>query len=188
MNKHKHNWNLNSHSGIGGIWKCTSCKETRTRNWSKKERKLVRASDKKMFNPSRNEDVHYWWHKFIKEVIGCQEYQRPVGDYKLIEKAKKWIAKYPQSKAQAIRVDDDYFAGSVTILFPHFSDYRFMGTTVLHIPQCTGGRCSRFFLYPNHFKDLILGLNQIKILQKKKYKKQAVLKIPYGDTECSLPK
>jgi hypothetical protein len=86
--------------------------------------------------------------------------------------AMKWMEKYAKRHPEIIacRVDDDNHCGSDLYLIPHYCDdgnlgADWMGVTVLYIPQCTGERPIRFFLYPQHHDGLLEALLEMKALR-----------------------
>lgn len=83
----------------------------------------------------------------------------------LFDVLDKCIKKYPE--IVEVRVDDDYHCGSSVYLIPHEDKYHLWGTTVLYIPQCTGEKPIRFFLYPSHLKGMIESLQIMAKLTRK---------------------
>jgi hypothetical protein len=66
--------------------------------------------------------------------------------YAAMEAVKKWATKHPT--VRMVRVDDSFHANSDLIFIPHETKRKYMGTTVVFIPQCTGEEPIEFFLYP----------------------------------------
>lgn len=81
--------------------------------------------------------------------------QRLVG-YEVITKIKRWVNRY-SPEIKIIRCDDAHYCGSIILLIPHPNH----GITVIFIPQCTSIQ-NQFFLYDNHFDNLIEELNKMK--------------------------
>ncbi|MCK5291280.1 MAG: hypothetical protein KAR39_04610 [Thermoplasmata archaeon] len=53
-----------------------------------------------------------------------------------------------------VHVDDSYHCNSYAYIVPHESEKRYMGATVLFIPQCCDTR-NQFFLYPGDNRSLL---------------------------------
>jgi hypothetical protein len=70
-----------------------------------------------------------------------------------------------------VRTDDDWFAGSSVFLIPHENEKKFMGTTVMVVPQCSPDG-NLFFLYPHHLDNLIKELQKIQQKEKEKNAEQ----------------
>jgi hypothetical protein len=53
-----------------------------------------------------------------------------------------------------VHVDDSYHCNSYIYIIPHESGKRYMGATVLFVPQCCDER-NQFFLYPSDNRGLL---------------------------------
>ena len=71
-----------------------------------------------------------------------------------------------QNGAATVVVDDSSHSTSTLVLIPHANDERYMGTSVIFVPQCSSER-DNFFLYPRALDELIDALTKIR----EKYKK-----------------
>lgn len=125
-------------------------------------------------------DVHYVYHKFLKKFtkiirtgksrkIGGKQYYftkeewRWTG-YAMMRKVAEWAKQFPDY-IEITRCDDDWHAGSDLVLIQHKDKKGYFGTTIVYIPQCTGEKPIRFFLYECHRKNLIKALQNIKKFQ-----------------------
>ena len=66
-----------------------------------------------------------------------------------------------------VHVDDEYHCNSYVYIIPHENEKKYMGATVLFVPQCCNIR-NQFFLYPSDNRDL---LKACKLLEKKDQEK-----------------
>ena len=81
--------------------------------------------------------------------------KRLVG-YEVLEKMEKYVARHCK-EIKVVRCDDSVYAGSSIFLVPHPNH----GITVLFVPQCTTIQ-NQFFLYDNHYKNLMKALKEMK--------------------------
>jgi len=143
---------FNGYCGDAEIYfNCPTCGEI-SRKSTKEEAKKLRAYMKKS-----NKDklaLHRIYRDYIEKVEGRLK------GYDLMEAAEKWAKKHPE--IQSVRVDDDRHASSDLVIMPHENGKDFMGLTMLYIPQCTGERPIRFFLYPRAIQRLIEALSKHK--------------------------
>lgn len=81
--------------------------------------------------------------------------------YELMKRVEKYVKTHPEILVAG--VDDDYFASSDLVLIPHNDEEtnRYFGTSVLYVPQCTGEDPVRFFLYPDHARNLVDALETL---------------------------
>jgi len=156
MAKHKHHWMVCSWCGKEVTYRC-KCGEEFTRKMTAEERK--RQGAWLLLREPRATDVHHVWHKvpFPKsfETMKGQDKKIEAGD--AIEKFAK---RYP-GEVIPLWCDDSYFAGSRLFLFTHEAERKWMGVTVVMIPQCDGRPPAEFFLYPHHVDDLVRELRKI---------------------------
>ncbi len=156
--KHKHRWRPLYRSGIHSIGFGCNCGKAVSRPLTDEEIILVKADQKQ--SAKETKEMHHIYHDFSKTF---QSKKRDKG-YTLIEKVRKWAIQYPT--VQISRCDDQVHAGSDLVFIPHESKCRYMGTTVVYIPQCTGEGPTEFFLYPAHTDSLIKVLQKIKDSEK----------------------
>ena len=135
---------------------------------------------KNWLNPPKEKNVHYIWHSFMdymkkwyynlvpgfsiktmkstKRKYKCFDVSKMVG-----YKAMCRIAKYAKNKENIFitSCDDSWHMGSDIVLITHECEDRFMGTTMIFVPQCKTD-INQVFLYPHHVDDLIKCLQEIK--------------------------
>ena len=85
--------------------------------------------------------------------------KRLVG-YEVLEKMEKYVARHCK-EIKVVRCDDSVYAGSSIFLIPHPNH----GITILFVPQCTSIQ-NQFFLYDNHYKDLMKALKEMSSVYK----------------------
>jgi hypothetical protein len=90
-----------------------------------------------------------------KEFNEAELSRRLVG-YEVLEKMEKYVARHCK-EIKVVRCDDSLYAGSRIFLIPHPKH----GITMLFVPQCTTIQ-NQFFLYDNHYKDLMKALKEMK--------------------------
>lgn len=167
---HKHRWKLVSLSKNEGTWKC-SCGEHRNRKWTPHEQKQhVIPHIDEMFNPLPQKNVHRFWHPFAKWLNGLCERK---SSYDVMQAIEGYAKRKPESGIMITDVDDDAFASSNLVIMPHQSDYEYMGASVIFVPQCTGEKPIKFFMYPSHVDGLMRVLKKLQKLAKKKRKKKS---------------
>ncbi len=88
-----------------------------------------------------------------------------VKGYDAMTRIKRFAEKNPG--LIEVRTDDDWFAGSSVFLVPHETDKKFMGVTVMVVPQCSPDG-NLFFLYPEHLNHLIEELQKIQKREREK--------------------
>jgi hypothetical protein len=94
-----------------------------------------------------------------KDLNELELSKRLVG-YEVMEKIEKYVARHCKD-IKVVRCDDSVYAGSSLILVPHPKH----GITIIFIPQCTNIQ-NQFFLYENHYKDLMKALREMKEVYK----------------------
>lgn len=164
--KRGHLWKLSSYSSKEIGERCSRCDERREREPTKDEAKKLAAHFKNMI--AKRPAIHKTFHA----------YQRYVGErvgYDRMQAARRFAKKHGENGSiQIVGVDDDHYAGSSVVLITHegvesVGDFRasrrapvWHGVSVEFIPQCTGEKAIRFFLYPGHLDDLLDVLKQLK--------------------------
>lgn len=88
------------------------------------------------------------------------EFNSRLVGYEVIENVERYIKRYCK-EIKIVHCDDHYNSGSIILLIPHIEH----GITVMFIPQCTSIQ-NTLFLYENHYKDLIKGLEKTKYVYK----------------------
>jgi hypothetical protein len=140
---------------IEAKYRCRCGKSEHVVKLTKEEKKAFKKS---FFSYSGVNDLS---HKLQKHINKSKE---QVG-YGLMGQIDKFIAKNPQ--IIECHVDDDYHAGSSIYLIPHEDQYKLWGVSCMYVPQCTGEKPIRFFLYPGHLNGLIEGLEKMAAIAKK---------------------
>jgi hypothetical protein len=121
--------------------------------------KIQRKELRKDLLGDKKDDIHGLYHKMMKTVGNGAGQGFSNSGYEMMGKMDKFVQKNPS--IIACGVDDDYHASSDVFLIPHQNSKQFWGVTALYVPQCTGEKPIRFFLYPEHLKGLIAGLNEM---------------------------
>jgi len=162
MAKHKHYWTVRSWCGKEVTYRC-KCGEEFTRKMTAEERK--RQGAWLLRRQPRSTNVHHVWHKapFPKNFVDLTDQMKKIKAGNAIEKFAK---RYP-GEVIPLGCDDSYFTGSRLILLTHEAKRKWMGVTVVMIPQCDGRRPAEFFLYPGHVDDLVRELTKIQKRSKK---------------------
>lgn len=153
---HRHKFRVVAWQGDEVEFRCP-CGERRQREMSRAELRRHRGEWGK---PPADLDVHRVWHDFQRRFLTRADKWRWSG-YALMTRVERWARQYPDD-ARIVNVDDDAFAGSHLVLVEHRARDRYMGTTAVFIPQCTGEPPARFFLYPHHLFSLARALRAIR--------------------------
>ena len=172
--KHTHRYSYYGRTGTDkamiAIFKC-KCGDEVQRPMTKAEMRWQQP-----FSP-KDGGVHRVWYEFIKKFMKRtnQQWVRMKGfkrkcliykevfrweGYKMMVKAGEWARRHPND-VQVVVCDDDCHASSILLLIDHKTHDKYMGTSVVYIPQCTGEKPIKFFLYPNHRSCLITALKVI---------------------------
>lgn len=108
--------------------------------------------------------IHKTWHAFCKE-FGSDEGHCAwkLKGFEFMEAVEEWVKTHPE--VQIVGVDDDHHSSSSLVLVPHFDTHRkdYWGTSVVYIPQCSGGEAVTFFLYPGHLEGLMDGFKALRM-------------------------
>jgi hypothetical protein len=165
---------FSAHRGDGKVvyFRCKGCDRREERPSTPAERRWFSA-DTHSWN--RSSGLHAVWHEFARRfkrqvVTGTgkigkktfkytQEVWRWIG-YELMQRVAKWAVKYPDD-VRITSCDDNHFSSSDLVLIEHKTRDRYMGTTVVYVPQCSGEQPIDFFLYPSHRHALIKTLQAI---------------------------
>lgn len=130
-------------------------------------------------------DVHKVYHEFHRKFKlypndGGKKYK--YAGYASMTKIEKWAKKYPND-VRIVGCDDSHFSGSDIIMIEHKTKDRYMGTTVIYVPQNSGDP-AEFFLYPNHRTNLMQALHDIgkaarPVVKKQNWMSRQVKKMKY---------
>jgi len=147
----------------GGIplrltFRCSKCKAERHREATEEEAELLEWPES-----GSDDDVHKVWHELVRELTTED------GDAFNFDLIPDWEGKLDQlsekypDHIQHISCDDSHHCSSDLIMIEHATmpkadRPKYMGTTVLYIPQCTGEQPIQFFLYPGHKMALMKAL------------------------------
>lgn len=153
---HKHKMVFSSHGGkpmmLGFNCSCGLRIERpstkREENWLKQDWNLLNK---------RAAIMHALGWDFQKRFIKPDRTFKYTG-YDLICRMERWAAKNPT--VRECSVDDDIHAGARLFFIPHETSDEYWGTTVVYVYQF--GPPTQFFLYPDHWDDLLPILKEIK--------------------------
>ena len=95
------------------------------------------------------------------------ELSRRICGHEVIERIKRYVATHC-TEINLVYCDDAYSSGSILLLIPHPAH----GITVMFVPQATTIQ-NQFFLYNNHYKELIKVLKYMNNVYKKQPTKHA---------------
>jgi len=129
------------------VERCVFCHDERARKPTRAEQ----AANTRNFKQSGK--VHTVYHKVCKRLNGLDGYEA-------IEEAEKLAAKY-KGHIQYVHCDDDAHTNSALLLVGHENSDRYMGTSVIYLPQCMGTKAT-FFLYPNDRDALATALEIVR--------------------------
>ena len=130
---------------------CTKCKRSLERKATPGERAFHKQNCYALYKPM---SIHKVWHDFRKRFMkkgSITEFKW--SGYDLILRVERWAKKYPDD-VRICSVDDSHFCGSYLVLIesknkntqPVYEPFRYMGTNVVFIPQCSGESPIQFFL------------------------------------------
>ena len=135
-------------------FRCQKCGAEVERKATPGERAILKDDDFWSLRPA----LHKVWHEFQRRFYTPKtprEYRWK--GYDLMLRVEKWAEKYPED-VRIVRIDDAAFAGSILVLVEHRTPLKYMGTTAVCIPQCTGEDPLEFFLYPDDRDGLLKAL------------------------------
>ncbi len=161
---HRHRWDDFAYSGRSISFCCRvekngkRCQARYSRFMTKEEKKVRGHSAREMFHRPVQTNVHRVWHDFRKRFLPDDSWVY-VG-YALMTRVDKWAERFPKD-VQVLSCDDHAHAGSSLVIIEHKAPRRYMGTTVVFIPQCTGENPICFFLYPEHRKAFVKALQSL---------------------------
>ena len=153
--KRGHLWKSAGRSESVVYDRCTRCNEERSRPPTRAERASIAAVKRRS---SQLHDLSHAWEKAAEGLVG----------YDRMLLGREWAKKHPKRFFVA-GVDDAHFCSSDLLFFTHEvpaligkssateygEDDGWMGISVEYVPQCTGEKPARFFLYPGHVDGLI---------------------------------
>jgi hypothetical protein len=132
--------------------RCKKCGKTFERPMTDDE--IIKYRNRWLEEKKEIKQTHKLWHKFAKK-FGSEGNWKYKG-YDFMEAVDKFAEKNPEVVVTSC--DDSYFAGSSIVLIPHKGFEKYMGTTIIIIPQLSGCEPCQMFLYPNHADQLIEAL------------------------------
>ena len=130
------------------VERCIFCHEERTRKPTKAEQTVNTLRLKQC------DKLHTVYHTVYKRLDGLDGFDA-------IEEAEKIANKY-KGHVQYVGCDDDVHASSALLLVDHESNDKYMGTSVIYLPQCEGTRAT-FFLYPGDRDELMTALEVVRL-------------------------
>jgi hypothetical protein len=134
-------------------FRCKHCGEKVERKATPGERKFHDSYVDKIAWPE-----HKVWHEFARKFKKNNAYLWIGAN--LMDRVERWATKYPND-VRIVNVDDSYFSSSILVLVEHRATMKYMGTSVVVIPQCSGESPIEFFLYPQHRRNLVKALGEI---------------------------
>lgn len=109
-------------------------------------------------------NVHTVAYAFDKEFRDENTGTWKLVGYELMKAVEEWAKKY-SDYVHVVTCNDMWFCGSDVVLIEHRTDTLFMGTSLIYIPQHSGGANdntpSELFLYPYDHKELMHALSKI---------------------------
>lgn len=109
---------------------------------------VTKAEARRMSKES--DALHHVSHHFQRTFMTDNREWKCIG-FELMEKVDKWAKKFP-TEVHLSHIDDDFHANSLAVFISHRTPKRYMGVSVVIIPQCTGEKPMTFFLYPSDLK------------------------------------
>lgn len=145
---------MSSTCGKDITFRCTKpgCTASKSRRGTRRELKILDVGWL-----SKPMPVHRVWHDFQARFLGEDGETWNMIGYDLMRAVRRWAKPY-KNDVKVVGCDDDFHASSSLVLIEHKAEDQYMGTTVVFIPQCTGEKPTRFFLYPRHRTELIMSL------------------------------
>lgn len=156
--KHRHTWRFNGTLGTDRVlFYCpdASCKEITERAATKAETRLIKSHQREAF--ADISAVHKMWNSYCNLVEA-----KGLAGYDASRLMEKWAAKQPEGHVFYVPCDDASFMGSDLWLIEHKTHNRYMGTSMVYIPQDEDR--SRAFLYTGHRLVLAKTLKEIQRL------------------------
>lgn len=161
----RHRWRYIGYTGVTLDFHCLACQQRASRPATKGEIRHLAANTSFKLRPPKSEDVHAVWHDFERRFINRDGTYRLKG-WGMMRAAERWGGRFPDD-VRIVRVDDSCFSSSILILIEHKTKDRYMGTSMVVVPQCSGEPPVQMFLYPNHCQGLVAALNEIGTVAKK---------------------
>jgi hypothetical protein len=97
-------------------------------------------------------EIHALWWKLNEHVEKCGRNLNTLSGYPDMRMLDNFCKDNPDMIR--VHVDDSYHCNSYVYIIPHESEKRYMGATVLFVPQCCDER-NQFFLYPSDNRGLL---------------------------------
>jgi len=152
VSKHRHRFSVNSYRPRGlsilDVEEGCACGETRTRKPTADENAGHRANEK--------DEVEL--HRLSRA------FEKALGDeygYEAMLIARRWAKKHP-ARIFVARIDDGHFCGSNIVFLTNETEQQYWGASAWVIPQCTGEKPMRFFLYPGDSDSLLEALTAVR--------------------------
>jgi hypothetical protein len=112
------------------------------------------ANEEYRSNDQQSEDLHATWYRFCAEFLDHGKWKLQGGD--LISAVEQWAQGHPD--VHLVHCDDAYHSNALLVLVEHGVPGKWMGLTVLMLPQCAPDPPAEFFLYPGAAANLYLAL------------------------------
>ena len=103
-----------------------------------------------LVNPKPEDDLHHVWDLFLQKIKKFDKNGKYQGwkhtGWNLIEEAEKFAKKHPEH-VRVVPCDDETHSSSALILIEHKCKNRYLGTSVVFVPQIANHDPVKFFLY-----------------------------------------
>ena len=120
-------------------------------------------------------EIHTLWWKLSEYLESHERNIDNLSGYDTIRIMDAFCKENP--KVIRVHVDDSYHCNSYVYIVPHENEKRYMGATVLFVPQCCDTR-NQFFLYPSDNRGF---MRACKLLEEKFQEKGDKRFISLGD-------
>ena len=163
MGKHEHLWDVSSWSGDEVSYRCR-CDARFTRLMDDEEKARYQADH--AFDPPPEKNIHRVWHAVQEDLPDGWDEERDQDAKIALGEVFEKHAEIEPGQVVSLGCDDSHHASSDLVLVTHEAKAKWMGVTVVMIPQCDGKPPAQFFLYPGHVDALVDALHLIQMRSK----------------------
>lgn len=155
-------------------FRCAKCNAQRERPPNEAEAQWAAADPILKDHGPDDWHIHRVWWEFMRTCCepDCARGELVMADY-WEEQVEALTEKYP-GHVRLLTCDDAFHASSDLILIEHMvprmygdksveEPAKYMGTSVVYVPQCAPGPVAEFFLYPGHRQSLLRALFDIEM-------------------------
>lgn len=143
-------YKLGGYSSNSASLRCSVCDNREERDLTDVGHKVASRSLQEMIDDNA---VHETWWAFQKKFMPNRKRGWRWSGYDLMKRVADWAE--GRADVHIVACDDDWFCSSSLVVIEHSAPRKWMGLTVVYIPQCTGEQPISFFLYPNHATTLV---------------------------------